>query len=235
MKIPKLLPAALFVILSTSFSNLDVLGQEKTLLSPPLNQRSSLAEILSWLDKNAFPYGQVGLSKKGGQAQSTVPFKSANPIPAQERIFSEGFQIAAVNGCQVTLGNKHVAIVRSHNSSSGTFRRFITQNNGKRELTPQLALLFLPLNRISDSKGKGPSSQTEDRDKPKLLKPWRTTFDEKGFFRHSIFQMELTAAEQPQIKELANFDHLSFSFDSQELAEQFNAAFRQAIKICANQ
>jgi hypothetical protein len=234
MKISKLLPAVLFVILSTSFSDLDVLGQEKTLLPPALNQSSSLTEILTWLDKNAFPYAQVGLRKKGGQAPSLVPFKSGNPISAQERIFSAGFQITAVDGCQVTLGNKHIAIVHSRNPSSGTFYRFIPQKNGKRELTPELALLFLPLDRMSERKGKGPHLQTGDQQKTKLLKTWQTTFDQKGLLRRSIFEMELTAAEQPQIKELGSFGYLSFSFDSKELAEQFNAAFRQAIRICGN-
>ncbi len=55
---------------------------------------------------------------------------------------------------------------------------------------------------------------------------------EKGFFKRSIFELELTAAEQPQTKELGSFGYLTFNFDSTDLAEQFNAAFRSAIRIC---
>lgn len=41
-------------------------------------------------------------------------------------------------------------------------------------------------------------------------------------------------SEQPLTKELAHFEYLTFTFESQELAEQFNAVFRRAITICGS-
>lgn len=200
-------------------------------LPPKLNSNSSLAEIIDWLNQNAFPYARVGLRSTGGYSPPSRWGLPRRSVQSGERIFSEGFHLKWINGCHVTLSNEHVTMIDAHNSS-GTFYRFIPQKHGNRELTPQLALLYLPLDRISVNRGKGPYLQTKDQEKTKLRGPWRTSFDQNGFFRHSIFDLELTSAEQPQTKELGHFDYLTFNFDSKDLAEQFDAAFRSAIRIC---
>jgi hypothetical protein len=223
---------AILLIVSSSLSSLKALAQQESLLPPDLNQNSSLTEILGWLDENAFPYAQLGLREKGSHTQSVVPFKSGNPIPAQERIFSEGFHVKFVNGCHVTLSNEHVAIIDARNPSSGTFHRFINQKNGERELTPQLAMVFLPLNRMSSKRGKAPHLLDKDHGYAKSVGWWRTSYEQKGFFNKSIFDVELTAAQQPQTKELAHFEYLTFTFATRELAQQFDAAFRRAINLC---
>lgn len=209
-------------------------AQEKTLLPPALNQSSSLAEILSWLDKNAFPKARVGVriaGSPGAPRSFGVPRKA---VPGGERIFSEGFHIKEVNDCQVILSNEQVKIIDWSNPSRGDFHRFIPQKNGVRELTPQLTLVFLPLSKMSDTRGKGPYLHTDDPEKAKLLGSWSTSFEQRGFFSKVIFDVELTAAEEPHTKEIGRFEHVTFTFDSKELAEQFNAAFRQAIKICTS-
>jgi hypothetical protein len=225
-------PSSLLLLLILMVAGSNVLAQKDAGLPPKLNSDSSLADILNWLNQNAFPYARVGLRKQGGSAPRGSFGLPRQSVPGGERIFSEGFQIKWINGCHVTLSNEHATIIDARNPSSGSFHRFISQNNKNRELTPQLALLYLPLNRMSDTRGKGPYLQTNDQQKAKLLGPWRTSFDQKGFFRRSIFELELTAAEQPQTKELGSFGYLTFNFDSKDLAEQFNAAFRSAIRIC---
>jgi len=225
-------PSSLLLLLILMVAGSNVPAQQDTRLPPQLNSHSSLSQILAWLNQNAFPYARVGLRTEGGSGPRRSFGLPRRSVAGGERVFSEGFQIKWINGCHVTLSNEHATIIDARSPSSGSFHRFILQKNGNRELTPQLALLFLPLNRMSDKRGKGPYLQTEDQEKAKLLGPWRTSFDQKGFFRRSIFELELTAAEQPQTKELGSFDYLTFNFDSKDLAEQFNAAFRSAIRIC---
>lgn len=226
----KLVLAALLI----SFAICMVQAQTKTSVAPDLNQSSSLAEILDWLNKNAFPKARVGLRSKGYTVQPVSPWQSENSVPGHERIFSEGFHVKQVDGCHLILSNEHVAIIDSRTPSSGAFSRFIAQEKGKREVKPQLALLFLRLDRMSDRRGKGPYVHTKDQEKANLLGPWRTSFEQKGFFSRVIFEMELIAAEQPQTKELGRFHYLTFTFDSKELAEQFNTMFRRAITICGS-
>jgi hypothetical protein len=225
--------AALLIALIGVLS-LGIPGPEKTLLPPALNESSSLAETLEWLNKNAFPHARVGLkfrSRKGPKSRFGVPqvYHAGG-----ERIFSEGFHVTLVNSCQVLLTNEQVTIVDARNPESGGFYRFITQKNGQRELTPQLATVFLSLDRMSDKRGKRPHLLTKDHKHGKSGGWWQASYEQHGFFNKMIFDAELTPAEQPQTKELGHFDYLSFTFESRELAEQFDAAFRRAIKICAN-
>ena len=234
MKRCVLLPIALFVIVFTTFTNADVFAQKETALPSPLNETSSLTQILDWLNENAFPHARVGLRAKGGTGPPRSYGLARESTPSGERIFSEGFHLKFVNGCHVTLSNEHVAIIDARNRESGSFYRFINQKNRDRELTPQLAMVFLPLDRMSNTRGKGPYLHTKDQDKARLVGAWRTSFEQNGFFRKTIFDAELTAAEQSQTKELGHFTSLTFTFDSQVLAEQFNVVFRRAITICSS-
>ena len=223
--------AALLIAL-TGVLSLDVPGQEKSLLPPALNESSSLADTLDWLNKNAFPHARVGLkfkSQKGPKSRFGVPqvYHAGG-----ERIFSEGFHVTLVNGCQVLLTNEQVTIVDAHNPDSGSFYRFITKKNGQRELTPQLATVFLSLDRMSDKRGKSPHLLSNDRKNGKSAGWWQANYEQHGFFNKLIFDAELTPAEPPQTKELGHFDYLTFTFESRELAQQFDAAFRHAIKLC---
>ena len=152
--------------------------------------------------------------------------------PGGERVFSEGFHVKVLNGCQVELSNEQVTIVDARNPDSGSFYKFITQKNGQRELTPQLAVVYLSLNRMSDKRGKRPHLLNNDRKNGKSAGWWQTKYEQHGFFNKLIFDAELTSAEQPQTKELGHFEYLTFNFESRELAEQFNTAFRRATKIC---
>lgn len=227
------LTAALLIIWS-SLSVYEVPRQEKSLLPSALNQSSSLAEILSWLDENAFPHARVGVRVTGATGPPRSFGLPRQSVPGGERIFSEGFHIKFVNDCHLTLTNEQVKIIDWRNPSRGEFHRFILQKNGTRELTPQIALVFLPLSKMSDKRSKGLLFHTEDQEKAKLLGSWRTSFNKGGFFSQPIFDVELTAAEEPHTKELGSFDYVTFSFDSKDLAEQFNEAFRRAITICTS-
>jgi len=235
MKILKLWSTGLLVIISMSFLSLDVRAQEKVLLPPALNESSSLSEILEWLDKNAFPHARVGLRTRTSSSGAPRSFGLARKsVSGGERIFSEGFHVTLVDGCQVLLTNEQVTIVDARNPDSGSFYRFITKKNGQRELTPQLATVFVSLNRMSDKRGKSPHLLSNDRKYGKSGGWWQANYEQHGFFNKRIFDAELTPAEPPQTKELGHFDYLTFTFESRDLAEQFDAAFRHAIKICSN-
>jgi hypothetical protein len=225
--------AALLIAL-TGVLSLDVPGQEKHLLPPGLNESSSVAEIIDWLNKNAFPHARVGLkarSLKGPKSRFGLP---QTYYAGGERIFSEGFHVTLVNGCQVLLTNEQVTIVDVHNPDSGSFYRFITKKKGQRELTPQLATVFVSLDRMSDKRGKSPHLLSKDRKNGKSGGWWQANYEQHGWFNKRVFDAELTPAEPSQEKELGHFDYLNFTFESRELAEQFDTAFRRAIKICSN-
>ena|ERR1051325_1344624 len=220
----------LMLIVSIVLLGSNAKAQQGAVPVPNLDS-AALNDILEWLNTNAFPRARIGVKDRGQSHKGRFGLPDYYTGNA-ERIFSEGFHVTSVNGCQLILRNEPVAIIDA-TYSHGKFQKFIVEKNGERKLTPQVASLFLSLNRMSD-RGKAPYLHTDDPDKAKLLGSWRTIFDNKGFILHEIFGMELTAAEQPHTKELAHFNYLTFTFDNKELAEQFNAAFRRAIKICGS-
>ena len=207
-------------------------AQKETALPPELKSNSSLTEILDWLNQHAFPYARVGVRAKGRTGTKSRFGIPRHDTPDIERFFSEGFQVKSINGCEVILSNEHPTIIDAHNRDTGHFRQFIRQKNGTQELTPQLALLFLRLDKMSDKRGKKPYVYSTDPQKIKLLGGYRTKFDQSGFFHRMIFEMELTATDQAKTKELGHFDYITFTFVDKNLAEQFNVAFRLAIKRC---
>lgn len=225
--------AALLIALIGVLS-LGVSGQQKTLLPPALNESSSLAEILDWLNKNAFPHARVGLRGKAGHGPKPRFGGVRSYYAGGERIFSEGFHVKFVDGCQVVLSNEQVTIVDARNPDSGAFYKFVTQKKGTQPLTPQVAMVYVSLYRMSDKRGRKPHLLSNDRKNGKSAGWWQTNYEQRGFFTNLIFDAELTSVEQPQTKELGSFDYLTFNFESRELAEQFNAAFRRAIKLCPN-
>ncbi|HYK21473.1 MAG TPA: hypothetical protein VEV42_12110 [Pyrinomonadaceae bacterium] len=231
----KLALSSLLLLISTAsiyIPGLKVSAQKGTELPAKLNSDSSLAEILDWLNQNAFPYARVGVRESAGSGPRRHFGLPTESVSGGERIFSEGFHLKFVNGCHVTLSNEDVTIIDARNRSSGSFYKFITQKNGERQLTPQVAMVFLPLNRMSEKRGKGPHLLNNDHQYAKSVGTWRTSYEQRGFFKKSIFDVELTPAEQSQTKELGHFEYLTFTFETRDLAEQFNAAFRRAIKIC---
>ncbi|HEV8431090.1 MAG TPA: hypothetical protein VGQ41_24515 [Pyrinomonadaceae bacterium] len=72
---------------------------------------------------------------------------------------------------------------------------------------------------------------TKDPEKVRLLGAWRTEFKYNGWFSRTMVGLTLSSAEwkEPQRWEGMN---LAFSFDTKEMSEKFDAAFRQAIRLC---
>jgi hypothetical protein len=212
----------------TLFTSL-TLGQEKV-LPRELNQTSSLSEILGWLDKTSFANASVGLKTIVSDA-GLDPADRLTAKLSESAFFSPGFRLIKVDGCNLTLRNDNVKVLSFLTSSYNPdeVASLPGYRNGKRQ---SAALLFIPLDKMSDRKGKGPYRHTKDPEKVKLLGVWRTEFKKKGFFSREIFRIDMIPSEQGATKESMEAQILTFTFEKKEMSEQFNAAFRQAIKLC---
>jgi hypothetical protein len=102
-------------------------------------------------------------------------------------------------------------------------------------LSPQknLAREYEDLRSLSYRKGKPPHQYTKNPQLQKLLGTWRVDFQWSGFFKMSIFEMEITAAEGKDLTGKMTAQKLRFFFDDKKEGDDFNVAFRQAIKLCS--
>lgn len=87
------------------------------------------------------------------------------------------------------------------------------------------------LEKLSYSKGKA-QRHTTNPDKAKVVGTWRTKFTYRGFFARAVFSMSFSDPNLGTMKEVMTTETLTFTFDDREMSERFNAAFRQAIKLC---
>jgi hypothetical protein len=224
MKIFQPMLHALFLIVSIGFLTSTTFAQDNVRLPPELNRSSSLAEVLGWLDKTSFANARVGLSNDGspGDSDSIMPTDS---LPSEKAVFSQGFKLTNVDGCALTLRNDDVKVIRF----SKSLERFRDVGNTQ---TRYVTELYVPLYRLSHRKGKAPYRHTSNPEKARLLGAWRAEFKEKGFFSRHDVGMSIFPAGQKEVRQYIDGGTLTFTFDSQEMSEQFNAAFRQAIKLC---
>ena len=208
-------------------------AQNKPKLPPPLNATWSTTEIVDWLDKNSLSHARIGLESGG---PSLDPMESMMFTISEGLVFSSGFRLVKADGCRLTLRNDEVKVLSGWtnrtDSKEMSLANFVwSEKKGEKKLTPQSAVLFIPLDKMRY--GKKPYQHTNNPQQAKLLGTWRTKFKEKGFFKRSVFQMELTAVEDMGRKGKMKAGTLTFTFDDKEESDRFNAALRQAIGLCA--
>ena len=213
---------ALLLAVSISLLSSKTFAQNNARLPPELNQNSSLPEVLEWLDKTSFANARVGLNDSGSpnsEESNMGPY--GDGTPAQKPIFSQGFRLTNLENCTLTLRNDYMKIIR----------RPTKHWEGNKDES-YVAELYIPLYRLSPGKGREPYRHTQDPEQARLLGTWRTEFKHKGFFARHDVGISYFPAAQRESKVYMDGETLTFTFDSKEMSEQFDAAFRQAIKLC---
>ena len=236
MKILGALLCCFVAIVSVSLGA-DTIAFQNQSVSSQVKQLSSVTEIVDWLNKTSVPHARIGLEFNGPESYTdgSDSMQSMNlslSRLSEQVFFSAGFTLASLNGCRLTLKNDQVKILNWGTSSYDvhymSLAKFLVEGKkGERKLTPQTGVLFIPLDSLS-YKGKAPYRYTKNP----ATGTWRTEFREKGFFKRSIFEMEITAAEGKGLKSNMTAQKLIFTFDDKQEAEDFNVAFRRLIQLC---
>jgi len=152
--------------------------------------------------------------------EESGPFH-VDAMPAEKPIFSQGFRFANLASCTLTLRNGDMRILRRPN-------KLYDWNQGK----SFVAELYIPLYRLSPRKDKAPYRQTKDPEKARLFGTWRTEFKHRGFLARHDVGMSYFPAGQRESKGYRDGETLTFTFDDKETSDEFDAAFRQAIRLC---
>ena len=218
----------LFVILIIGFSDLNTFAQDLARWPHELNSNSSIPELMAWLDQRAFANARVGFNQHGGKTQYSYGVVISHGSPSAKATFSNGFKLANLEGCHLTLKNSAVRVIdfsgRRHN---GDVKTLLENRQGE---TSGQVLMWLE--RVSYDKGKGPYHYTSDHAKAKFLGEWRTKFTYRGFFERDLFSMSFSEPEHGTMREVMTSEDITFTFDDRVTAEQFNTVFRRAIERC---
>jgi hypothetical protein len=207
----------LFIVSVLVLSSFTALAQNKP-LPGDLTQKSSVSEIVKWLDQTTFRNARLVLK------DSWDTFTYLPPWDHSERakhtfIFTQGFRVTNIDGCNILLRNDDVRMVTKLKVENSTY--------------PLAAEVWVQLNRMSPTKGRHTHRYTKDPNKVSLLGAWRTEFKHKGWFSRTMVGLTLYSAEWKEPKRWEGMD-LAFTFDTEEMGKKFDAAFRQAIKLCTS-
>lgn len=241
MKTYKSLANALFLVVF-SFSLNSIIFAQKTALPLGLNEKSSLEEILNWLDKSSLPEARIGL-----EANASEP--EANEIPTtasryyESAIFSKGFKLAKIDGCKMALRNDNVELIdfstKYPNPSQGSLDDFRKIQNNQSQFTGEFSI---PLQKLKANKA--PFRHTKKAGQAVSLGTWRTEFKRKSEFflipskakmkslMENLMEIEIIGVGQNGRNDSMDGDEITFTFDDKQASENFYAALSQAITIC---
>jgi len=243
-KLPSLFCALFSIALSIAL-NSQAFAQNNSLPSD-LTEKSSLAEIVAWLDKTSFAKARIGVHASAPQMDSdSVP--NATTTYPEWAVFAQGFRLVKSDGCHLVLRNDAIELIefasKYPDSRNGSFANFRKTKN--KQFSGDL---LISLERLSGKKGKSPYRLNTKSDLADLLGTWQTKFIGKGL-KIDVTEnkwripgktitlvndivLEIAASGENGGNESMDADDLTFTFDDRETSEKFYAAFRQAVNLC---
>jgi len=203
------------ITLALVLSMISASAQKKPRLPGNLKPDSSVAEVVAWLDQTTFRNARIVLKNSWDDSGYNPPWDDR--VPAKQTfIFTQGFRVSNIDGCNLLLRNDDVKTITKAKVDESRHRL--------------VAEVWVQLDRMSPNKGHTHRYPT-DPEKVRLLGAWRTDFTYNGWFSRTIVGLTLSSPDwkEPQRWEGMN---LAFTFDTKEMSENFDAAFRQAIRLC---
>ena len=249
MKKFQLLSRILFsIVLSIAFC-LSAFAQ-KTALPPELNKKSSLTDVLNWLDKMSFAQVRIGLESTGNGLTQPEDIPTSATSYSEEAVFSQGFKLSKIEGCKIVLTNDDIKILQFRTANpdynKGTFEYFRKADDDQSKFTGELTI---PLKEIIAKKE--PFRYTSKTEKADLFGIWRTQFNTKSDFGYGLFiptkkkvkekikeatersvAIEISGEKLGDRTESMRASRLTFTLDDKEMSEKFYAALSQAVNIC---
>ena len=241
MKINILLIYALFlIVLSISLNS--VVFAQKTILPSGLTDKSSLEDILNWTDKTSLAQARIGLNADAPAVEAGEVITSSTTY-SERAIFSQGFKLAKIDGCKITLRNDAVELIsfstKYPNPADGSLDDFRKIQNNQTKYAGELSI---PLQKLKPEKAA--YRHPKKADKADLPETWRVEFKRRFEFflipkkeklkslMDNLMKIEIIGAGQDGRNDSMNGDVLTFTFDDKQMSENFYAAFSQAITLC---
>jgi len=176
----------------------------------------NISEVMNWLDKNGLAQARIGLRTSPQSAREEI---QQDAYPAVSLFYAAGFRLVQGDVCEVILRNDNTTLLDHsklvHDPAPG--QRYTAE-------------LYIPLDKLSVKKGKGPYRHTSNPDKAQLLGTWRIEF--KSSKSQDDIVLTMFAPGQTEKMQVWKAETLTFTFDDKDTSDKFNMAFRQAVAIC---
>ena len=222
----KTLRPTLLLLLLIGLLSPGALGQKNN-LPPGLTTSSSVPQILEYLNKDLFPYFRIDISTS---VLGDETFESGVGYATTYRrlIFSPGFKLASgADDCHLMLRNDDVKVYDVESELK------LIDLKPLSNAQPRFVAEFSTwLETASYDKGKASFYRSKDPEKQKLIGPWRTQFESRGFFGRSIFGVKIPGLNRSDANQYHTSGRVRFIFDNKHLSQRFDASLRRLIKLC---
>jgi len=244
----KIFTAALFLLTLTFVLNSPIAAQSGA-LPAGLTEKSTLVEVLAWLDKTGFPDARIGFQSTGNNPTDPVEASMSTATYSDWAVFGKGFKLSKTDGCRIVLKNDSLDLLdfstKSPDGEKGAFSNF--RKAGDKQ--PGYAgNLYIALDLLSHKKMKGSYRLTEKKEKADRLGTWQTKFYGKGDKLDITKQkyripptkieitydllMEVVGSKPNGGDERMPADYITFTFDDKDASDKFYAVFRRAVELC---
>ena len=198
-----------------ALSSFSALAQIKPVLGD-LEPDASAKEILSRLDQTIFQSARIVLKDSRDDFIYRPPWDDTEPAK-HTFMLTQGFRVTNIDGCNLMLRNddgREIISPRMENSSY-----------------PVVVDLWVQLHRMSPDKGKRTYEHTKDPRKVRALGAWKSEYKYKGWSIKTMAELKLRSPGWDKPQKWQGYQ-IAFTFDTKEMSEQFDTAFRQAIRVC---
>ncbi|HEY0458497.1 MAG TPA: hypothetical protein VGC97_05045 [Pyrinomonadaceae bacterium] len=241
MKTHKLhIHALLIIVLSLNLNSL--VFAQKVALPSGLTEKSTLVEILNWIDRTSLPQARIGLESNVKEPETGEVITNATRY-YEQAFFSKGFRLAKIDGCRLRLRNDNVELIKFEtkypNPAEGSLDDFRKIQNDKSKFTGEFSI---PLQKLKANKA--PFQHTKKAEQAALLGTWRTEFKRKSEFflipskaklkslLEYLMEIEIIGVGQNGRNDSMSGSEITFTFDDKQMSENFYAAFSRAITLC---
>lgn len=191
-------------------------------IKPPVTRTSS--PIFEQLNKEDIEQAEIWLLNKGDSSSDLELTK----VPRQRIHLQKGLSMETIQNCSLKLENKtgvilYASLSDDNNWNYKKIHDFFYDLYSQRR--PSYLELYLPLYDLSYEKGKPPHRLSKNPEKPGYNK-WLVQIKAKG-----DLPISLTATYERRTEEIDG-EIVTFVFDDEVGARQFDSDFRNAIRIC---
>lgn len=236
------LSALIFVLISES-------AAQKVALPDGLTEKSTLAEVLAWLDRTSFADARIGFQATGTNPTDAIEASMSTASFSEWAVFGKGFRLSKADGCRIVLKNDSLDLLefstKSPDGQKGAFPDFRKAGDKQSDYEGNL---YIALDLLSYKKMKTSYRLTDKKERADLLGTWQTKFYGKGDrfditkekYRIPPVKVEITYDLLMEISgsgadgrdESMGADYITFTFDDKEMSDKFYAAFRRAVELC---
>ncbi len=181
-----------------------------------------LREVLEELDRTSLAGARVGVSDGEMPGDPDALPEPIVPVAKFTFVYSQGFRLANLEGCTLTLRNDDVKVLRPARRAG----------SAPGPETHYVAELYVYLDKVSRHNGRKPYQHAKDAEKARVFGPWRAEYVQRKRRTQHIGGVSIFPAGQRERQNFFGYEKLFFTFDTREAGQQFDSAFRRAIKLC---